>query len=96
MTKFLRAIGVRIFDYPQLASTLRDRVRERAASLARKPQPAQTVWQPGSMEWLAEQNKPNEPPPLRRLLALVETRELPVPSSAESVANSIWAKAACR
>jgi len=76
MTKFLRAIGVRIFDYPQLASTLRDRVRERAASLARKPQPAQTVWQPGSMEWLAEQNKPNEPPPLRRLLALVETREL--------------------
>src|SRR5207253_9399748 len=27
-------IGVRIFDYPQFASTLRDRVRERAASLA--------------------------------------------------------------
>src|SRR5947209_11039910 len=35
MTKFLYAIGVRIFDYPQFASTLRDRVRERAASLAR-------------------------------------------------------------
>jgi len=34
MTKFLYAIGVRIFDYPQFASTLRDRVRERAASLA--------------------------------------------------------------
>src|SRR2546430_9451415 len=34
MTKFLFAIGVRIFDYPQFASTLRDRVRERAASLA--------------------------------------------------------------
>ena len=34
MTKFLHAIGVRIFDYPQFASTLRDRVRERAASLA--------------------------------------------------------------
>ena len=34
MTKFLYAIGVRIFDYPQPASTLRDRVRERAASLA--------------------------------------------------------------
>src|SRR5713226_8010603 len=32
MTKFLYAIGVRIFDYPQFASTLRDRVRERAAS----------------------------------------------------------------
>jgi hypothetical protein len=31
MTKFLYAIGVRIFDYPQFASTLRDRVRERAA-----------------------------------------------------------------
>ena len=29
MTKFLYAIGVRIFDYPQFASTLRDRVRER-------------------------------------------------------------------
>src|ERR1700729_4272971 len=34
MTKFLYAIGVRIFDYPRFASTLRDRVRERAASLA--------------------------------------------------------------
>src|SRR5258708_37888286 len=34
MTKSLYAIGVRIFDYPQFASTLRDRVRERAASLA--------------------------------------------------------------
>src|ERR1700737_665421 len=34
MTKFLYAIGVRIFDYPQFALTLRDRVRERAASLA--------------------------------------------------------------
>src|SRR6267154_4674327 len=34
MTKFLYASGVRIFDYPQFASTLRDRVRERAASLA--------------------------------------------------------------
>ena len=32
MTRFLHAIGVRIFDYPQFASTLRDRVRERAAS----------------------------------------------------------------
>jgi hypothetical protein len=37
MTKFLYAIGVRIFDYPQFASTLRDRVRERAASLAAHP-----------------------------------------------------------
>src|SRR3979411_2267359 len=34
MTKFLYAIGVRIFDYPLSASTPRDRVRERAASLA--------------------------------------------------------------
>jgi hypothetical protein len=34
MTKFLHAIGVHIFDYPQFASTLRARVRERAASLA--------------------------------------------------------------
>jgi len=34
MTRFLHAHGVRIVDYPQLAMTLRDRVRERAASLA--------------------------------------------------------------
>ena len=34
MTRFLHANGVRIFDYPQFAMTLRDRVRERAASLA--------------------------------------------------------------
>jgi hypothetical protein len=34
MTKFLYATGVRIFDYPQFAATLRDRVRERAASVA--------------------------------------------------------------
>jgi hypothetical protein len=35
--------------------------RRRAAEEAerrRHPKPAQTVWQPGSMEWLAEQNKP--------------------------------------
>src|ERR1700730_2723678 len=37
MTKFLYAIGVRIFDYPQFASTLRERVRERAASLSAQP-----------------------------------------------------------
>jgi hypothetical protein len=29
-----------------------------AAEQRRQPQPAQTVWQPGSMQWLAEQNKP--------------------------------------
>jgi hypothetical protein len=29
-----------------------------AAKQRRQPQPAQTVWQPGSMQWLAEQNKP--------------------------------------
>jgi hypothetical protein len=34
MTRFLHADGVRIFDYPQFAMTLRDRVRDRAASLA--------------------------------------------------------------
>ncbi len=34
MTRFLYARQVRIFDYPQFAATLRDRVRERAASLA--------------------------------------------------------------
>jgi len=34
MTRFLYASGVRIFDYPQFAATQRDRVRERAASLA--------------------------------------------------------------
>jgi hypothetical protein len=34
MTRFLHVNGIRIFDYPQFAMTLRDRVRERAASLA--------------------------------------------------------------
>ena len=34
MTRYLNANGIRIFDYPQFAETLRDRVRERAASLA--------------------------------------------------------------
>jgi hypothetical protein len=34
MTRFLHIRGIRIFDYPQFAVTLRDRVRERAASLA--------------------------------------------------------------
>jgi hypothetical protein len=34
MTRFLRAKGIRIFDYPQFAQTLRDRVRDGAASLA--------------------------------------------------------------
>ena len=34
MTRFLHANGVRIFDYPQFVMALRDRVRDRAASLA--------------------------------------------------------------
>ena len=34
MTRFLYAIGVKIFDYPAFAQTLRDRVRDAAASLA--------------------------------------------------------------
>jgi hypothetical protein len=32
MTRFLHGNGARIFDYPQFAMTLRDRVRDRAAS----------------------------------------------------------------
>jgi len=34
MTRFLYASGIRIFDYPQFAQTLRDRVRDRATALA--------------------------------------------------------------
>jgi hypothetical protein len=34
MTRFLYAHGIRIFDYPQFAQTLRDRVRDCAAALA--------------------------------------------------------------
>jgi hypothetical protein len=34
MTRFLYASGIRIFDYPAFAQTLRDRVRECAAALA--------------------------------------------------------------
>jgi hypothetical protein len=33
MTRFLYANGIRIFDYPRFAQTLRDRVRDRAAAL---------------------------------------------------------------
>ena len=36
MTRFLNARGIRIFDYPQFAMTLRDQVRDRAASLAER------------------------------------------------------------
>ena len=36
MTRFLFANAIRIMDYPDFASKLRDRVRERAASLARE------------------------------------------------------------
>jgi hypothetical protein len=34
MTRYLHANGIRIFDYPQFAMELRDRVRDGAASLA--------------------------------------------------------------
>ena len=34
MTRSLNAKGIRIFDYPEFAKTLRDRVRDRAATLA--------------------------------------------------------------
>jgi len=34
MTSFLYANGIRIFDYPQFAATLRDKVRENAAKVA--------------------------------------------------------------
>jgi hypothetical protein len=34
MTQFLHTSGIRIFDYPAFAQTLRDRVRENAASIA--------------------------------------------------------------
>ena len=34
MTSFLYANGIRIFDYPQFAATLRDRLRENAAKVA--------------------------------------------------------------
>jgi len=34
MTRYLNARGIRIFDYPEFAKTLRERVRETAAALA--------------------------------------------------------------
>jgi hypothetical protein len=34
MTAFLHARRIRIFDFPEFASALRDRVRDRAASVA--------------------------------------------------------------
>jgi hypothetical protein len=33
MTRYLNAQGIRIFDYPEFAKLLRDRVRDRAATL---------------------------------------------------------------
>src|SRR5271157_2816587 len=36
MTRYLNSKGIRIFDYPEFAKTLRDRVRDGAASLAAK------------------------------------------------------------
>src|SRR5208283_2770703 len=35
MTSFLYANGIRIFDYPQFAATLRDRLRDNAAKVAK-------------------------------------------------------------
>ncbi len=37
MTGYLNAKGIRIFDYPEFAARLRERMRERAASLAAEP-----------------------------------------------------------
>src|ERR1700684_4386616 len=37
MTRFLYARRIRIFDYPEFAMTLRDRVRDAAVSLSAKP-----------------------------------------------------------
>ena len=34
MTRYLQVHGIRIFEYPQFAMPLRDRIRDRAASLA--------------------------------------------------------------
>ena len=34
MTRYLHTRGIRIFDYPEFAKTLRERVRETAAALA--------------------------------------------------------------
>jgi predicted transcriptional regulator len=34
MTQFLHTSGIRIFDYPEFAKTLRDRIRDRAAAVA--------------------------------------------------------------
>jgi hypothetical protein len=35
------------------------RLRAEQLEEQRKPQPVETTWAIGSMEWLAEQNKPN-------------------------------------
>jgi hypothetical protein len=43
MTRYLNAKGIRIFDYPQFAMELRDRVRDCAVSLGAKPTVARQV-----------------------------------------------------
>ena len=36
---------------------MRQKAEQLRAEQSGKPQPTQTIWAPGSMEWLAEQNK---------------------------------------
>ena len=40
LTSFLRSRGIRIFDYPQFALPLRERIRENARALDAKHVPA--------------------------------------------------------
>ncbi len=45
MTSFLYAKGIRIFDYPEFAAPLRDRVRDCAQALAAKLSPSRLTRQ---------------------------------------------------
>src|SRR5207249_1655653 len=74
MTKFLYAIGVRIFDYPQFASTLRDRVRERAASLAAQAEI--------TIEHIAKSH-------IRKEAVVAEVLKLSLPSAASSPRTNV-------
>jgi hypothetical protein len=51
---FLDCFKIRIASWGIYEATRR---RAEALELSRKPQPAQTEWAIGSMEWLTEQNK---------------------------------------
>ena len=65
MSGYLNARGIRIFDYPEFAKTLRDRVREREDIRCRTTCPSSgTAGQEGTFRPTEYLPKPAEPEPI--------------------------------